>query len=144
MTSYSDIYESFLLKINDIDLANYSNEDLEKQLDLYLGQAISDFSDYCIKDLSDRDKEKKCFNISLDDKEIDILSEYMVVRWLTPILNNLENLRNTLNTSDFSIYSPANLLEKVEQRYSSAAKRARSMMNEYSLIHGDYNTWGNS
>lgn len=144
MTSYEDIYESFLSKINDIDLANYSNDDLEKQLDLYLGQAISDFSDYCIKDLSDRDKDKKCFNITLDDREIDILSEFMVVRWLYPILNNLENLRNTLNTSDFSIYSPANLLEKIEQRYSSARMKARSMMNEYYLIHDTYDSWGNS
>lgn len=144
MTSYEDIYESFLSKINDIDLANYSNDDLEKQLDLYLGQAISDFSDYCIKDLSDRDKDKKCFNVTLDDREIDILSEFMVVRWLYPILNNLENLRNTLNTSDFSIYSPANLLEKIEQRYSSARMKARSMMNEYYLIHDTYDSWGNS
>lgn len=144
MTSYEDIYESFLSKINDIDLANYSNDDLEKQLDLYLGQAISDFFDYCIKDLSDRDKDKKCFNVTLDDREIDILSEFMVVRWLYPILNNLENLRNTLNTSDFSIYSPANLLEKIEQRYSSARMKARSMMNEYYLIHDTYDSWGNS
>lgn len=144
MTSYEDIYGSFLSKINDIDLANYSNDDLEKQLDLYLGQAISDFSDYCIKDLSDRDKDKKCFNVTLDDREIDILSEFMVVRWLYPILNNLENLRNTLNTSDFSIYSPANLLEKIEQRYSSARMKARSMMNEYYLIHDTYDSWGNS
>lgn len=144
MTSYEDIYESFLSKINDIDLANYSNDDLEKQLDLYLGQAISDFSDYCIKDLSDRDKDKKRFNVTLDDREIDILSEFMVVRWLYPILNNLENLRNTLNTSDFSIYSPANLLEKIEQRYSSARMKARSMMNEYYLIHDTYDSWGNS
>lgn len=144
MTSYEDIYGSFLSKINDIDLANYSNDDLEKQLDLYLGQAISDFFDYCIKDLSDRDKDKKCFNVTLDDREIDILSEFMVVRWLYPILNNLENLRNTLNTSDFSIYSPANLLEKIEQRYSSARMKARSMMNEYYLIHDTYDSWGNS
>ena len=61
----------------------------------------------------------------------------MTVFWLGPFVNNIENLRNHLSTKDFSVFSPANLLEKIGDRYDIYYKRARSITNEYSYIIAD-------
>ena len=80
---------------------------------------------------------KILFECDLKIEEIDILTEWMVYEWLTPYLNNIENLRNQLNTKDFSFFSPANLLSTIQNVHTASRKRAKSMMNEYSYVNSD-------
>lgn len=80
------------------------------------------------------------FREDLPYEVIDILTEWMVAYWLKPYVNNLENLRNNLNTKDFTSFSPANLLEKVGDRYTAARRYARSLSNEYSIVINDLTT----
>lgn len=139
MTSFETIYEDFLLKIDDIELANYDDDLADETLMGYLRQAIKSFH-YCNQDLT-FDEYSGSFNVELTPLEIDIISEFMVVKWLKPKLDNLENLRNALNTSDHSFYSPANLLKQVETRYKKSVREAKSLMNEYTLLTSDYDKW---
>jgi hypothetical protein len=88
-------------------------------------------------DLSKRDNEIMEFETEIPDEVMDIITEWMTVFWLQPFVNNIENLRNNLSTKDFSVFSPANLLEKIGNRYDISYKRARSIMNEYSYIIAD-------
>lgn len=135
MTAYTTIYNSFLDKVNDYDLADMTAELAQTSMRGWLNQAVVRFLESCKKDLTQT--EEGGFTEDLDLMEIDILTEGMVEAWLKPIRNNLDLLRNALNTKDFTTYSPANLLDKVNDTYSMAHANFLSRIKEYSFIRND-------
>lgn len=138
-TSYNTVFQEFKDKITDPDLLLFSRDLQDEMLISYMDKAISKCN-RVVKptvDLSRRDNEIRMFEIEIPDEVMDILTEWMTVFWLKPFVNNIENLRNNLSTKDFSVFSPANLLEKIGDRYESARKYARSVTNEYSYIIAD-------
>lgn len=137
MTEYTEIFNSFKDKITDYDLPLYTDDIQNEILCSVLRKACAKFSRICKSDLSTRDDEIMSFGCNLTIEEIDIITEWMVYEWLTPYLNNIENLRNQLNTKDFSFFSPANLLSAIQNVHTTSRKRAKSMMNEYSYVNSD-------
>lgn len=138
-TSYREVFEAFKDKITDPDLLLFSKDLQTETLISYMNKAISKCKRIVKKttDLSLRDDAILQFQIYICDDVMDILTEWMIVFWLEPYVNNIENLRNALSTKDFSVFSPANLLEKIGDRYTVARKYARSVMNEYSYVIAD-------
>ena len=55
------------------------------------------------------------FNVVLNNEEVNILSTYMLVEWLTQQLATIENVRLKYSGSDFKFTSRANHLHKVLQ-----------------------------
>lgn len=137
MTEYNTIFDSFKDKITDYDLPLYDEAIQIEMLCSLLNKACSKFRRICKSDLSKKDDELLEFVDNLSIEEIDILTEWMVFYWITPHLNNTENLRNQLSTKDFSFFSPANLLSVLQKVHSESRRRARSITNEYSYIHSD-------
>jgi hypothetical protein len=135
MTAYTTIYNSFLDKVNDYDLADMTAELAQTSTRGWLNQAVVRFLESCKKDLTQT--EEGGFTEDLDLMEIDILTEGMVEAWLKPIRNNLDLLRNALSTKDFTTFSPANLLDKVNDTYSMAHANFLSRIKEYSFIRND-------
>lgn len=135
MTAYATIYNSFLDKVNDYDLADMTAELVQTSMRGWLNQAVVRFLESCKKDLTQT--EEGGFTEDLDLMEIDILTEGMVEAWLKPIRNNLDLLRNALSTKDFTTFSPANLLDKVNDTYSMAHANFLSRIKEYSFIRND-------
>jgi hypothetical protein len=111
-TQYSLIYDRFLSKITDYDLANLTDQELESTLLKYLRNAVANFK-YCTKDLKDRDDALQMFNIDLNEFEQEIIAKLMVIEWVNPYINSQENIRQVLGSNDYKIYSPANLLDKL-------------------------------
>ncbi|TVY09966.1 hypothetical protein [Paenibacillus cremeus] len=111
-TTYDIIFDRFLSKITDYELAELIDADLESNLNKFLRGAISDFK-YCPKDLSNRDDSAMTFNIDLNDSEQEILAKFMLVHWINPNILRLENIRQNLGNKDFQIYSGANFLDKL-------------------------------
>ena len=141
MTPIYEIYNEFKDKITDYDLAAYSTGLQEELLESYLKKACGRFGRICRQDILnvvDNDGEPS-FAADLTAEEIDIITEWMLVYWLAPIRNDLDNLRNRINTAEFSSISPANMQIAIEASYEASRSRARSIMNEYSYIHGDFN-----
>jgi len=136
-TTYNHVISEFKDKITDPDLITFSDELQNEILFALMNKAITKCKRIVkpIVDLSQKGELE--FENELPDEIIDIITEWMVVFWLEPYVNNLENLRNQLNTKDFSMYSPANLLEKIGNRYDMGRKYAKSTMNEYSYIIAD-------
>lgn len=130
-TDYSVVYDSFLGKITDADLADMTEEAANGVMSDLLKQAVVKFSESCKKDL--HTVTVSGWEDDLDDYEIDILSELMVEAWYKPRLNFTELLRNKLSTKDFTTFSPANLQKENRESYELAHSRARSMINEYSF-----------
>lgn len=138
-TSYTMVFGEFKDKITDPDLLLFSAQ-LQHEMQLaYMNKAIA----RCRRvvrntvDLDKRDDLIAEFEENLPWEVIDIITEWMTVFWLQPYVNNIENLRNNLSTKDFSLFSSANLLEKIGDRYDIAYRKARSLMNEYSYVIAD-------
>lgn len=142
MTKFSDIYDKFLLKIDDIDIANYDDATLGQFMERWLCESVVAFEPYSKTNL-DIDKENKCFVEDLSNFEQRILASYMLLCWLEPYMNNADNLINTLNSSDFKAYSPKGMLEAVKKFYYDAKKNTQLLVNEYTLISEDYRQWKN-
>lgn len=138
-TSYRTVFDEFKDKITDPDLITFSQDLQIEMLTAYMNKAIAKCNRIIKKtvDLSKRDNELLEFSVEIPDDVMNIITEWMTVFWLQPYVNNIENLRNTLSTKDFSVFSPANLLEKIGNRYDIARKNARSLTNEYSYIIAD-------
>ncbi len=134
-TTYAEIYNSFLDKVNDYDLADMVQTDAENFMRGLLNQAVVRFLESCKKDLTQTDNNG--FIEDLDLMEIDILTEGMIEAWLKPIRNNLDLMRNALNTKDYTTFSPANLLDKVNNTYAMAHANFLSRIKEYSFIRND-------
>ena len=137
-TQYTDVFEEFKDKITDPDLIIFVEDLQVEMLVAYMNKAIAKCK-RIVKtvDLSNRDDEIMEFGVEIPDEVMAIITEWMTVFWLQPFVNNIENLRNNLSTKDFSVFSPANLLEKIGARYDVARKYARSLTNEYSYIIAD-------
>ena len=138
-TSYETVFNEFKDKITDPDLITFSKGLQTEMLVAYMNKAISKCNRVVkpVVDLSNRNDTTLKFGIQIPDEVIDIITEWMTVFWLQPYVNNIENLRNNLSTKDFSVFSPANLLEKIGNRYDIAHKYSRSLTNEYSYIIAD-------
>ena len=71
------------------------------------------------------------------DEIVDIVTEGMLVHWMKPYVYKQENLENSLNTADYSGYSPAELLHRIEEAYSVVKKDFTNRIRSYSYEKGD-------
>lgn len=137
-TSYSQVFEVFANKITDFEWHKYVNEEIDEMLEKYMKSACAKFRT-CKIDLSDRNNELKQFNNELDDEMIDIITTGMVVEWLSPKVYHSSNLQAFLNTRDFNIISPANLLAQVKSAFNECKIEFKSMVTDYSYHHSNVN-----
>ena len=132
-TTFESIYARCRGRIKDYDKEGYTDEmfaAVEKDL---LQAAIDDFVDICAQDLTDYDEELEEFNITLTRKEQSILALSMIVHWLEPYVYNSDALKNAMSTKDFSMFSPANLLEQMKGLLEQSQKKLKAEMNLYSF-----------
>ena len=136
-TPYSDIYSLFLSGIKDylIDrIFLQSPEDAEEYMKPFLIRGLVNFKG-CKKDLEDRDDELQVFNSALTTAEKVILSNLMLVEWLTKEVNDILQMKLHLTDTDFRMHSSAqNLKEK-----SSHLETTREVVNKQITQYG-YNT----
>lgn len=116
--SYDYFVDAFLNKIAEFDLAGLSEDYRSEIVDGYMKRAISNFRKNCKYDLiSTQDDDLRQINVDVSEDDMDelaeIISEGMVVQWLKPYVYKQENLESVMNTRDFTMYSPAELLLRV-------------------------------
>lgn len=139
---YDSFIGAFLSKITDYDLADIDTK-YEITIDLMKRTlSLSTFKKVCGYDFTTTaDDSTEQFDIDVDeeilDEIVDIVSEGMVVQWLKPYVYKQELLENVMNTRDYTMYSPAELLLRVGNAYSKAQKDYIQMIREYSYNHGD-------
>lgn len=138
-TSYSQIYESFIFKVEGYKLMMLLQEDREDILKLYLNAVCRKIhrkvKNYV--DLKNRDNETQEFIDDIDDDMIDIIAECMITEWLRPKIYSDELLESRLNTKDFSEYSPANLIHQIREVFQMSEKASLVAINNYSFSHDD-------
>lgn len=137
MTSYEAIYNRFLTKITDYELAFVPEEDMELMLHGWLLSAIAKFRK-CASNLSDRDDEQKCFNIDLVDEEIEILSLLMISEWIEPQLNSVLLTHQFFGGKEEKFYAQANQLSELKALRNDTRTEARKLMRDYTYAHSNY------
>lgn len=140
--SYDVFTDAFLSKITDFELFRLNDESRETSVDGYMKRALSQFSHICVYEfVGTENDEERLFQVDIPETDLveiaDIVSEGMVVQWLKPHTYKQELLENALNTKDFSVYSPAELLMRIGNAYAEAQKNFTQMLREYSYNHGD-------
>lgn len=131
-TPYEKLYENLLPKFKRYEIPLTSKEEVEELLHDYLLPAVARFH-VCKQDLTDRDEELKCFNCALSDKEIDILSNYMLLEYIDS--NDIRTstlLKVSLSSSDFNAFSPANFLDKLMQMHDKFTSENETYISRYS------------
>ena len=139
---YDAFAGAFLSKISEFEFLGLKDAIRTEMIDGYRKRAVSAFRKNCRVDLfttGDDELREYCVDVSSEDAEelIEIISEGMVVQWLKPYVYQQELLQNVMNTRDYSLYSPAELLMRVGNAYTKAQKDYTQMIREYSYNHGD-------
>jgi len=130
MTPYSNIYARFMRKITDYNLAELVQETAEEIIKGYLISSIAKYNN-CEQDLNNRDDEVDTFNITLTEKEEEILSINMVVEWLNPKILTDENIKLLITNKNWQTYSPGNLLKELQNVRKTFKSEVNNLINAY-------------
>ena len=139
---YSAFTGAFLNKISEFELLKLDDNTRTEVIDGYRKRAVSAFRKNCRIDLfTTADDEERAYQVDVGDEDldelVDIISEGMIIQWLKPYVYQLDLLQNILNTRDYTLYSPAELLMRVGNAYQKVQKDYTQMIREYSYNHGD-------
>lgn len=140
--SYDAFTKAFLAKVTQYDFVTMDAFERQDLVDGYMKRAIADFRHICKYDFSNNaDDTIREYTIEIkeedEDELLEIISEGMVVQWLKPYVFKQDSLDYFLNTRDFTMYSPAELLYRIGNAYADARRNFVNMMREYSYSHGD-------
>jgi len=131
-----------LNKISEFELLQLDDNNRTEVVDGYRKRAVAAFKKNCRVDLqTTADDENRVYDVDIADEDldelVDIISEGMLVQWLKPYVYQQDLLQNLMNTRDYSMYSPAELLMRVGNAYQKAQRDYTQMIREYSYNHGD-------
>ena len=141
MTLFSEVYERFYDLCTEHDLAELEEETVNDILEGYLLYAISRF-DICKTNLSNLNEDKNGFAETLNTREIDILANFMVLASIKPKLHNSDLYRNGLSTKEYSMFSPANMLNSIQNVYNETKRDIDDLIIKYSNSVNDVSKWG--
>ena len=127
-TPIQDVFDKFMIQIDD-DTKYYMEATLlDELLRLYLSKAISKFRD-CQKELKIVDDY---FTEVLDDDEQFILAQFMVLQWLSPKILCNDNLTIQFSDVDYNQKNPASLLTSLKDMKREIEKALQRDLVEYS------------
>lgn len=130
-TPFGDVYTLFLSQVTDYELAVMNETSLDENLQFWLMSAIGFFSN-CRQDISEFDLTAKQFVADLTINEKQILSKFMVVVYLDTHLIKEDLMKQTLNSKDYRMYSPANQIKALIEIKSQINSEANTLMSRYS------------
>lgn len=108
-TPYSEVFDSFLSKIEDIDYAKMEKQDVEKDMITLLTSACVQF-EYPKVNIDERDDSSMFFYVQLNQSEIEILSTLMTLEWIKRKIKSISVIRQAMTDRDFRLTSQANHL----------------------------------
>lgn len=137
MTPISEIYDSFLMLLEDRSLSKLAKDDFDFLLLIWLRNAIPRF-DNCrkslqIKEVFYQDKTQKVIDSELDYEEISILAHAMLLLWTKKRLHREQLTEQQFGTKDFSKLSNSNVLLRLKDTYEVDLKEFNSMKRRYGM-----------
>lgn len=132
MTPFQEVYDYFLAKITTYN--EYTNLTLE-ELEIELKQLLrASFAECVSFKNTSADYILDEFNRTLTALEMNIISYNMVVQYLSPKINNVELLKQSLSSKDFQMYSQANHLKELMDLRKDSIQQFHYWMNRYGYL----------
>ncbi|KAI4445116.1 hypothetical protein C823_007623 [Eubacterium plexicaudatum ASF492] len=122
ITTFRELADSVFLKIKDLDLAQLPEEIAYQIVKSYIKPACVAFQSCSDQNLFDRDDKLEQFNFKLSDVNFEILSEYMIVKWLDSQILSTTTLKARLSSSDFkslNLHSHLSKLMELRSMYKA-------------------------
>lgn len=133
MTPISEIYDSFLVLIEDRSLSKLGKDDFDFLLITWLKNAIPQF-DNCRKTLNIiTNEDVEYIDSELNYDEIAILSQAMLLVWTKKRLHREQLTEQQFGTKDFSKLSNSNVLLRLKDTYVEDRKEFASMKRRYGM-----------
>ena len=133
-TPYEKVYERFLSRTTDFNLAELDDHTLNEMLRNWLRSAIVNVR--TSSNLSERDDEIAVFNNDLSGLDIELLAMGMTMAWLDQTLNSTELTLMMIGGKEEKYYSQANHIAELR------AMR-EDLRLEMKRLHS-YNTYTNN
>lgn len=138
---YDIFTEVFLDKVEEYKFLKLDEYDRTHTVDGYMKRACAQFNRVCSYNLLSFDDLKRELQTEIPEDDlveiVDIITEGMLLQWMKPYVYKQENYENFLNTTDYSGYSPAELLNRIVAAYKMCKADFSNMTKEYSYNHGD-------
>jgi hypothetical protein len=140
-TPFSEVYDSFLTKIDDVSLLTLTTVNLESMMKNWLISAITLFPK-CKKDLSQNDKVIQEFTQDLNDTEIEILATWMKYSYLDKKVYRETLLKQSNSSKDNAMYSQANHLQQLINLKELTYREATKKVTDYLFNNTDFGDLG--
>lgn len=133
-TPYEKIYNRFLSRTTDFNLAELDDYTLNEMLKSWLYSAI--IKTRTSSDLSARDEENEVFESNLSDLDVELLAMGMTLAWLDQTLNSTELTLMMLGGKEEKFYSQS---LQISELRNLRADTLREMQQLYT-----YDTYNNN
>ena len=133
-TPYEKIYNRFLQKISDFNLAEVDDYSFDEMMNSWLNSAVIRVRK-CQHDLSKRDDELQEFEEDLSDLEIELLALGMVDAWVSPMLNSTELTLQFIGGKEEKYYSQSQMLAELRNLKKENSIEMNRLHNYYTLPH---------
>lgn len=143
MTSFDEIYDLALVSFRDYKLDklyDICEDNFKNVMQGYLFKAIPKFTD-CKKNLEDFDLVTKVFNFTLTLTEKVILSDFLVIEWMTSKILDITQMQLHLNSTDYKIYSEERNLKGKTDVQNILIERVNQSVTNYGIKNIPWNEW---
>ena len=136
-TPYEKVYNRFLQKISDFNLAEVDDYSFDEMMNSWLNSAVIRVRK-CQHDLSKRDDELQEFEEDLSDLEIELLALGMVDAWVSPMLNSTELTLQFIGGKEEKYYSQSQMLSELRNLKKENSLEMNRLHNYYTYTNNSY------
>lgn len=136
-TPYSKVYNKFLQKITDFNLAEVDDYSFDEMMNGWLNSAVIRVRK-CQHDLSKRDDELQEFEEDLSDLEVELLALGMVDAWVSPYLNSTELVAQFIGGKEEKYYSQAAHIKELRDIKESNLLEMNRLHNYNTYLTSSY------
>lgn len=144
---YENVYSKFRLKASAYDLISMNDDDVSVFLCEWLHSSVNKpyirrlFANITLDDLLQKITFEMKYSIDDNfDKEfiMDIIGIGMVIEWITPKINSLNNIVQVFGSKEEKFYSQSNHLSELRNLKHSLLNEQHSMIKERGYIWNSY------
>lgn len=135
-TPYEKIYNRFLSRTTDFNLAELDDYTLNEMLKSWLYSAI--IKTRTSSDLSVRDEENEVFESDLTDLDVELLSMGMTLAWLDQTLNSTELTLMMLGGKEEKFYSQSQQISELRALRTDTLREMHQLHTYDTYLNNDY------
>ena len=128
-TDLQTVYDSFLIKVEDYNYLDLTEEELATELYQLAKSSVAKFT--VAENIGINEYTEK-FTREITQLEIEILAYGMVLSWVEPKINSVEVLRQRLASKEYQIFSQANHIKELKEIKVQASKDFNYWVTRYS------------